>query len=157
MGQFILGSKSLRELQGVHPDLVDCVKLAIQYSTIDFTVYDGLRTPEEQALNVKRGASKTMNSKHIRQGDGYGHAVDLVPIIGGVPRWDWDGCYQICVAMDKAASTIGIAGQITWGGVWDRTLADFAGDAKAIKRVVDEYCARHPGKDFIDGPHYQIA
>lgn len=155
---FILGGKSRRELEGVHPDLVDMVELAIQFTAIDFTVYDGLRTAAEQRQNVARGASKTMDSFHIRQADGWGHAVDLVPIISGVPKWDWGGCYQVFLAVDRAATQLGIAGRLTWGGVWDRTLAQLtASGAIDVERLVRDYAARHPGKDFLDGPHYQLA
>lgn len=154
---FILGGKSRRELEGVHPELVDMVELAIQYSAVDFTVYDGLRTSAEQAQLMRRGASKTMDSYHIRQADGYGHAVDLVPIIGGVPKWDWDGCYQVFLAVDAAATQLGIADRVTWGGIWDRTLANLtASGAIDVKRQVQQYAERHPGKDFLDGPHYQL-
>ena len=41
---FVLGSKSLAKLNGVHPDLVKVVKAAIKLSEVDFTVLEGLRT-----------------------------------------------------------------------------------------------------------------
>ena len=37
-----------------------------------------LRSYEEQAELVRKGYSRTMNSKHLRQSDGYAHAVDMV-------------------------------------------------------------------------------
>ena len=87
---FKLGKRSKRELEGVHPDLVRVVKTAIKLSDIDFTVTDGLRTISEQAELVKRGASKTMRSNHLKQLEtGYGHAVDLVGLLNGKARWEW--------------------------------------------------------------------
>lgn len=154
---FKFSERSRKELEGVHPALVECVRLALtRYTTVDFMVFDGLRTKEEQRNHVKNGTSRTMNSMHLRQESGYGHAVDLVPIIGGVPKWDWDGCAAIAYAMDLAATQLGIADKITWGGAWDRTLADYGGDSQAYMAEVEAYKRRHPGPDFIDGPHFQL-
>ena len=36
----VLGTKSLAELQGVHPKLVECVKIAITRTQQDFGVHD---------------------------------------------------------------------------------------------------------------------
>lgn len=148
---FKFGAASTAELVGVNPKLVKCVHSALAYSTQDFCVYDGIRTYKEQQQHVANGTSKTMQSKHLQ-----GLAVDLVPWINGQPVWDWEGCYKIAVAMDRAATEQGIANRITWGGAWDRRLSDFGGDASAYEKEVQAYRARHPGKDFIDGPHFEI-
>lgn len=149
---FVLGKASLAELKGVNDDLQKCVRLALGYYTaIDFRVFDGIRTLTEQAGYVKAGTSKTMKSKHLQ-----GLAVDLVPIIGGVLKWDWVGCYEIAKAMDRAATELGIAHRITWGGAWDKQLDDFGGEAAAYAQAVEDYKRRHPGPDFIDGPHFEI-
>ena len=71
MTNYVLGSKSLKELEGVHDDLVKVVKRAIELTAQDFSVHDGIRTIEDQKKLVERGASKTMNSRHIT-----GNAVD---------------------------------------------------------------------------------
>jgi peptidoglycan L-alanyl-D-glutamate endopeptidase CwlK len=81
---YSLGARSLAELEGVHPKLVEVVKRSIELTTQDFAVHDGLRTIAEQREYVRRGVSKTMNSMHMRQEDGYGHAFDLVPYISSV-------------------------------------------------------------------------
>lgn len=157
---FILGKRSLGNLEGVHPDLVKIVKIAITTTTQDFTVLDGIRTVEEQRENVCRGVSKTMNSMHIPQKDGYGHAVDLVPWINGNPRWEWDAMYPICMAMGEAARQHRIP--IRWGGFWgmispipDRPVLTLGAIEKSVHDYVDE--RRRAGKSaFIDGPHYEI-
>jgi peptidoglycan L-alanyl-D-glutamate endopeptidase CwlK len=148
---FKLGASSQRELVGVNEDLVEVTVLALRYSLQDFTVYDGLRTVKEQQTHVKNGTSRTMQSKHL-----LGLAVDLVPWINGAPVWDWDGCYKIACAMDLAATELGVAHRITWGGAWDRKLSDFGGDPFAYAKEVQAYKERHAGKDFIDGPHFEI-
>lgn len=147
---FVFGKSSLKELEGVKTELVLLARRALELTTQDFCVYDGLRTAKEQAAHVKAGTSKTMQSKHLQ-----GLAIDLVPWINGKPTWDWDGCYKIACAVDAAATEQGIAHKIRWGGAWDRTLADFGGDVSLYKKEVEAYAARHPGKDFIDGPHFE--
>ena len=149
---FKFGAKSLKELTGVNPDLVRCAGLALtKYSRVDYTVYDGIRNKTEQAHYVKIGTSKTMKSKHLD-----GLAVDLVPIIGGIPKWDWTGCYEIAFAMDQAATELGMADRITWGGCWDKTLDEYGGSASQYIAAVEAYKVRHNGPDFIDGPHFEI-
>lgn len=150
------GTGSLNEQKGVHPILLAVANRAIQITTQDMVFYDGVRTLKEQTANVKKGVSKTMNSKHLPQKDGYSHAMDLVPYINGKPTWDWEGCYRIALAVDQAATEQEVAHLITWGGAWDRRLSDFGGDVTAYKREVEAYAARHPGKDFLDGPHFEL-
>lgn len=148
---FVWGKRSKAELEGVRRELVECATLALmKYSRIDFMCFDGLRTREEQARHVRNGVSRTMNSKHL-----IGDAVDLVPIIDGVPKWDWDGCYEVACAMDAAATELGYSNRIVWGGAWDRTLADYGGDAKEYAAEVQRYRQRNPGKTFVDGPHFE--
>jgi len=151
---FRLGTGSLEELKGVHPILVGVVKRTIEITTVDFTVHDGLRTRAQQQSYVDRGVSKTMNSKHLPQEDGYGHAVDLVPYIEGKLRWEWKPIFHIACAFDQAATEHNV--RIRWGGVWDRIMLDYGGSPEAIEKAVAEYCRRHPGPDFIDGPHYEL-
>lgn len=147
---FRFGKGSEKELVGVHETLVKVTRRALELCDIDFVVFDGIRTYKEQQQHVRNGTSKTMASKHLD-----GLAVDLVPYIGGKPTWDWNGCYRIALAMDSAATELGVANRIRWGGAWDRTLADFGGDSTAYKAEVDAYVSRHPGPDFIDGPHFE--
>ena len=111
MNNFRLSRRSLERMQGVHPDLVKVVMLAIELTEVDFGVTEGLRTIERQREYVARGASKTMNSRHLT-----GHAVDLVAYIGAEVRWDWPLYYKIADAMKRAANSLDVA--IVWGGDW---------------------------------------
>ena len=113
---FVLGSKSLAKLNGVHPDLVKVVKAAIQLSEVDFTVLEGLRTLTRQKQLLAAGATRTLNSRHLT-----GHAVDLGALIGGTVRWDWPLYFKIADAMKAAAADLGIP--LEWGGDW-RTFKD---------------------------------
>jgi len=156
MTVFTLGTASLKELAGVNPYLVATVKRAIEITTQDFTVHDGIRTIEEQRKFVAQGFSKTMKSKHLE-----GRAVDLVPWIDGKPRWWWPQIYQIAAAMCLASRELKT--NIVWGAVWDMRLADLAVGVTdlallpdALQREGLAYNARHPGADFPDGPHFEI-
>lgn len=152
---FRFGKSSEKELFGVRPELVNVARIALSLSNQDFTVFEGLRTLDEQVKHVQNGTSKTMNSMHLKQADGFGWALDLVPWIDGKPKWDWEGCYEICAAMTAAAKQAGLASRIRWGGTWDRRLADLPSTAAAIKKEVEAYTIRHEGADFLDGPHFE--
>lgn len=106
-----LGLRSLNNLRGVHPDLVAVVKKAIAITDVDFTVIEGLRTQARQKELYRKGATKTMRSRHLD-----GHAVDIAPYVDGKVRWDWPLFYPIADAMKDAAEELGIP--IEWGGDW---------------------------------------
>lgn len=151
-----LGTKSLAELNGVDHRLVSVVKRAIEITEVDFAVHDGIRTVEEQRQYVAKGTSKTMRSKHLE-----GRAVDLVPWINGKLRWEWGSIYHIAAAMVLAAREKGV--KLRWGGAWDVDIVDATKGIEdkghlvvAVKREVEAYCKRHPGPDFIDGPHFEV-
>ena len=149
-----LGKTSLKRLEGVHPDLVRVVHRAIILTEQDFTVMEGVRTMDRQIEYVRKGVSRTLNSKHLVQPDGYGHAVDLVPWENGQARWEWPLIYPIAAAMRQAAEEVGIT--LRWGGVWDRSLSELGYRDADMIAAVEAYVERHPGPDFIDGPHYEL-
>lgn len=108
---FVFSRRSENSLLGVHPDLVRVVRRALELSTVDFAVTEGLRTLDRQRKLVDSGASQTMNSRHLT-----GHAVDLAPYIGGQIRWDWPPFHEIARAMKAAAAELGVS--LVWGGDW---------------------------------------
>jgi peptidoglycan LD-endopeptidase CwlK len=97
---YVLGKRSKERLEGVHPDLVAVVERAITISNVDFTVLEGVRTKERQKELFAKGASKTMNSRHIT-----GHAVDLAP---WPISWEKEEFIPIVKAMRQAAEELGI-------------------------------------------------
>ena len=103
-----LSNKSLQKLEGVHPEMVAIVKLAINLTGQDFSVGEGLRSVARQKKLVATGKSTTMNSRHIT-----GHAVDLFPY---PLSWDWEYFYPIADAMKAAAKELKI--DLEWGGDW---------------------------------------
>lgn len=149
---FLLGKRSRAELQGVDPDLIRVVERAIEVTSVDFTVHDGIRTVAEQKRYVAEGVSWTMRSKHLE-----GRAVDLVPWINGKPRWEWPPIYRIATAMHQALAELGVT--LRWGGVWDRNLNDLPGTPAGLEEAVADYVARRRAagkRASIDGPHYEI-
>lgn len=151
-----LGSRSLANLQGVHPRLVAVVKRAITLSAQDFTVLEGVRSIEQQRINVKKGASQTMDSKHLRQADGFGHAVDLAAWVDGKVAWDpWERYDVIADAVRRAAIQEGV--QIRWGGGWFN-LNQLASSAQivAARQAYSAERKRAGRKAFLDGPHFEL-
>lgn len=148
MSKFRLSKRSLDRLKGVHPDLVKVVHRALQLSTIDFLVLEGVRTLERQKELVKTGASKTLNSRHLT-----GHAVDLAPIDNGQVSWHWPHYYTVADAMKRAAIELFIP--IRWGGVWDKELNKIALIEPAVSAYVSSQKSRGKAA-FIDGPHFEL-
>lgn len=116
MSQFKLSDKSLRRLEGVHPDLVKVVKRAIEITPVDFLVVEGLRTKSRQAYLLDAGKSRTMNSYHLT-----GHAVDIAPIVDGKVSWDWKYFHPMIAAMKQAAKELDV--KIIAGADW-KTFPD---------------------------------
>ena len=52
---YTLGVRSKARLKGVHPDLVKVVERAINLTTVDFTVLEGVRDPMRQKKLVNLG------------------------------------------------------------------------------------------------------
>jgi len=106
-----LGTRSLGRLEGVHPDLIKVVERAIEITEVDFTVLEGIRSKARQRQLVRKGASKTMNSRHLT-----GHAVDIAPWINDGVSWDWKYYYNMSDAMKQAAKELKV--YLEWGGDW---------------------------------------
>jgi peptidoglycan L-alanyl-D-glutamate endopeptidase CwlK len=138
-------------LAGVHPDLVRVVRRAAEGGALFRVPLDGgRRTPERQAELVAKGASQTMNSRHLT-----GHAVDLVPLVDGEVSWDWKHFYPLADAIADAARAEGIP--LIWGGAWGRTAHDWP--QGGAKQAQDAYVAERRAagrRPFLDGPHFEL-
>ena len=108
---FSLSIASEAKLLGVHNELAGVVRKAIQLTTTDFKVIEGLRTMDKQREYFEAGKSRTMKSRHLT-----GHAVDLAPIVDGGISWEHVDFYPVAVAMKNAAKSLGV--EIEWGGDW---------------------------------------
>lgn len=154
---FKFGTRSLSEMEGVHPDLVALAHETIARSPVDFGVFDGLRTAAEQNALYRRGASQIDGyrrpGRHQAQPSGYGHAVDLVPWIGGRFQWDWAAIYDLTAALHDCACQAGT--HVRWGGCWDH-INPLSG---APENWVAAYVKRRQSQGrraFNDGPHFEL-
>ncbi|MBZ0217542.1 MAG: peptidoglycan-binding protein [Fimbriimonadaceae bacterium] len=111
-----LNARSLRRLEGVHPDLVRVVNRAAELSAVPFQITEGLRGLARQKQLVARGASRTLRSRHLT-----GHAVDVVAYVGPAISWSFPLYLKISESFKAAARELGIA--IQWGGDW-KTFRD---------------------------------
>lgn len=143
-----LSERSLRNLRGVHEDLVDCVKLAHDMCSYDFTVVEGLRTLETQKAYLAKGATSTLRSYHI-----LGRAVDLMLFKGNTILEDITMYAHVADCMDASAEDLGI--EITWGAVWDKRMSDYDDANKEFKEYIAQ--RRYKGKrPFVDAVHFQL-
>lgn len=108
---FRFSKRSLQNLDGVHPDLKKVMSHAIKTTDVDFVVIEGLRSIERQRELFDRGATKTMNSRHLT-----GHAVDVVPYIEGAVSWHWPDYYKLADNIKRAAKDMDVP--LDWGGDW---------------------------------------
>lgn len=116
----LFNEKSLKEIQGVHPDLIAVVNRAREICSIDFEVVPdtgGLRNLAQQRRLTKAGKSKAKLARHT-----IGHAIDLVPkdARGHLNFQDLKGFDAIRDAMEMAANELGVP--IQWGGNWKKLV-----------------------------------
>jgi len=123
----MLDKRSEKNLKGVHPDLVKVVRKAFELAPVDPVITCGVRTIAEQRVLVAKGASRTMNSRHIPGRDGFSKAIDVAFIIDGKLRWDWPLYKKFADVMKQASKAVKVP--IEWGGDW---------------------------RSFKDGPHFQL-
>ncbi len=112
--------RSERNLIGVNDDLTMIVQRAYALFSDEVTrlpgsklvIIDGVRTEEEQAINVAAGRSWTMESKHLT-----GDAIDFAVIAGGEAIWELPVYERVWIACFRpAANCLGTT--INWGGHW---------------------------------------
>ena len=107
---------SLQRLEEVHPLLVNLAYHLLQYH--DIKIIYGVRTLEQQKALYEKGLSKTMNSRHLKQPDGYSWAVDIAPY-----PIDWNDTkrfYWVAGMMRVLGREYLPEGWVLrWGGNWD--------------------------------------
>ncbi|WP_223497873.1 M15 family metallopeptidase [Serratia sp. JSRIV001] len=107
------------------------MRRAIEITTVDFMVIEGLRSAARQAQLKAAGQSQTLNSRHLT-----GHAVDCAPLVNGVIPWNDKPKFKaVSDAMFTAAKELGV--KIRWGGDWNEN-------------------GRSDDEKFYDGPHFEL-
>lgn len=123
--------RSHAALSTCHPELRRLFYEVIRHW--DCTVLEGVRSEEQQAENVRRGVSKTLASKHLKQPDGWAHAVDVAPF-----PVDWQDTERFRAFGGFVLGVAAIMGvPLIWGGDWNgnRTFKD---------------------ERFVDLPHFEL-
>ncbi|BET62242.1 peptidase M15B and M15C DD-carboxypeptidase VanY/endolysin [Yersinia pseudotuberculosis] len=131
INNFRFSQRSENNLKGVNADLVKVVRRALDLSSVDFGVIEGLRTVERQRelFNAVPKKTQTMNSRHIT-----GHAIDLLPT--GADWNDYKCWLPVLDAMHCAGKELGV--KLRFGVTWTDNPND------------------KPAK-FLDAPHIEIS
>jgi peptidoglycan L-alanyl-D-glutamate endopeptidase CwlK len=118
-------AKSKAKLETCHPDIQKVFNEVIKH--VDCSILQGVRTVEEQEELVRTGKSQTMNSKHLKQADGYSHAIDVVPY-----PIDWSNRERFILFAGKVlgiakAMSVDLVSGIDWnddGNIKDHSFFD---------------------------------
>jgi peptidoglycan L-alanyl-D-glutamate endopeptidase CwlK len=148
---FELSPRSLKNLEGVDQRLVDIVHRAIQITTIDFAVIEGLRTPEKQLEYYKKGASQiAVGGTHVQ-----GRAVDLMAYLDGRASWEIALYDNIADAMRVAAVYFDVG--LRWGAAWHiNDIRDWNGTMEQAMNAYVDLRRSQGQRPFIDGPHFEL-
>ena len=113
MKQFYFSQRSEVFLSEVNPSLKNIAREALKITRIDFAIISGKRNMAQQRELVRKGASKTLNSKHLK-----GDAIDIAPIDPKTGKANFDRALalEIAIAIMQAAQNQGV--RIEWGGTW---------------------------------------
>tara|TARA_R110000796_G_scaffold28418_1_gene77770 strand:- start:626 stop:1021 length:396 start_codon:yes stop_codon:yes gene_type:complete len=124
---YTLGRKSLENLKGVNPILIEILERALEISSdrvdgVDFTIINtaGIRTPQQQNRLFREGVSNADGYKKISKHQ-TGDALDVVPYLNGGASWDEKELLKVAVCMLQASKELGY--NLKWGGFW-RTFKD---------------------------------
>lgn len=121
--------RSLENLKTCHPDLIKIAEEAIKI--VDFTVVEGHRSKEKQKENLKKGVTKTLNSKHCEFPS---RAFDFIPY--PFKNWnDTEGFNRVGETILECAKKLGI--NVRRGADWNMN-----------GKTSDE--------KFYDGPHIEL-
>lgn len=149
---FHLSDRSLGKLVGVNQNLVKCVKRAIEITTVDFGVVDGVRTPEKQLEYYNKGMSQiAVGGNHV-----FGRAVDLMAYVGERGSWELSLYDNIADAMKQAAIELDVG--IRWGAAWH--IPDIRKWNGTMEMAMNDYIdsRRKKGqRPFIDAPHFELS
>ena len=122
------GKRSKQRLKGVDIKLQHILNRLVEI--MDVTIIEGLRSQERQDELVKKGASKTKYSKHIK-----GKAVDVAPY--PIDWEDRERFHYMGGMLRGIAHELNI--KVRWGGDWDSDgeIADNSFDDLVHVEVID--------------------
>lgn len=154
-----LTQRDLDRMNGVHPSIREVIILAAQLTKVPFFVNETVRSKEQCMINYGKGRTAAQcaakgipvtyaqpklgkvtwlndpfNSKHCKQKDGFGHAIDLY----GAPynqNQTKAVTYAIAQAVLQAAKLKKV--KLRWGKDWDCD-------------------GKYEEKGETDGPHFEL-
>lgn len=87
MSNLRFGSRSEENLLMVEKDTDRLCRLALEYTTQDFSIIDGFRTADEQSKLYSKGVTELdgINKLSAHQS---GLAIDIIPYASGVDIWN---------------------------------------------------------------------
>lgn len=129
---YSFSERSLNNMQGLHPDLLEVLEHAIVNAPYDFTVLEGLRNLTRQKALFDAKKSLTMSSKHLVQKDGFGHAFDLGYIFDNHLDERYTTYETLNDHLQEIANSLGV--KLKWGGNFKRAN----------------------GKPFVDAGHWEL-
>lgn len=107
-------------------------------------VIDTLRTTEEQAENIRKGVSWTLNSKHLT-----GNAIDICPYqiwdLYGPDKLQWDSADLVWARIGEIGERLGLR----WGGRWKQK--DMGHFELVSTPVIKLASAADVGADIVGG------
>lgn len=126
---FSFSQRSLDNMEGVNPKLIEIAHRAIRISPIDFGIPGdgGLRT-EEQQLALHAAGKSQLDGVVRKSYHQTGNALDVFAFKDGRGSWDREHLAIVAAAMLQSAGQLGY--KLEWGGLWTR---------------------------FIDFPHFQLS
>jgi len=121
---YALGRNSKKILLTCTPELQQVINLAIELTDVDFSVVEGIRTPEKQRenMNATPPVSWTMASRHMANDDGYSEAVDIYPWVDGMTCMNQADYMRVARSIFSAAQILQTP--IAWGGFWLKPRVD---------------------------------
>lgn len=154
MPSYKFGAKSQKNLGGVHPVLRKIARMALEKSTVDFGISEGLRGLKKQRKLYNAGLTKTMQSNHLT-----GRAVDIVCIEDGRAVWDAAPYIKAADAFQEAGIHYARELQqanldLAWGGCWQSICGE-----KKPHILCEEYkqrCDEEGRTPFLDFVHFEL-
>lgn len=112
---YSFSNKSKERLKGVNSSLIKVMEESIKESPYDFSITEGIRTPDRQKELYDSGKSLTLNSKHL-----VGKAVDIAIFVDGKITWEHKYFKAVAEHIKNTAKKLGV--DIIWGGDWRRLV-----------------------------------
>jgi len=97
MNNFRFSLVSLKNMEGVHPDLIKVAELALSLSPVDFGIsHLSVRTMAQQYTLLSEGKSHTTKSKHVPENNpsGLSCAIDVIAYDNRHISWE-PGLYRV--------------------------------------------------------------